>query len=393
MIYLSQLLNRPVFLHDKPYGKLVDMAIFETKNKPPISKFEIKTKDKKITVSPDAIRIENHHLTLNTDHIPLLPYDHKDFYLAEDLLDKQVIDVDGRRLVRVNDVVLEVNGELKVAGIDIGLAGILRRLGLGKIPVPTTVIPWTVIEAFDYQTGNVRIKLKQTSLNTLHPADLADILEEAGTKERLGIVDALDPRQAARAIEETNDQTQVSILENLKSDRVKEIVNKMHLGEIADVIGELNPLKADEVTTALGTERAQKIRKLLSFGDNVAGGLMHLSFFSADGEKTVKEIIGEINLRDSVPETLVITNGGGKISGIITTKDLIKADRLAKLKDILTEKKFVYPNESLKSIIRLFADYNLRVVPVVDTEKKPVGIVLIDDVLRIIEQENEDENL
>src|SRR5579859_5104369 len=124
MLYLSQLLGKKIFFQGKPFGKIVDMAIFINKTVPPVSKIEILQGKTKITIPPQAIRFENGTIILTTNNIPHLPYDHKDFYLGEDLLDKQVIDIDGRRLVRVNDVVLENGHELKVSGIDIGIDGI-----------------------------------------------------------------------------------------------------------------------------------------------------------------------------------------------------------------------------------------------------------------------------
>lgn len=393
MVYLSQLLNKPIYQNGKPFGRIIDLAIFENRPNPPVSKVEIQHGKEKLTVSPQALTFENNHLSLPTQHIPLLPYDHKDFYLVEDLLDKQVIDTDGRRLVRVNDVILENNGELKVVGIDIGFAGILRRLGLGILAHQTTILPWTVIEAFDYQTGDVRIKLKQSSLNTLHPADIADILEEAGTKERVGIVEALDAKQAARALEEADEETQVSILENLEPDTIKSIVNKMHISEIADVFNDLNPLKAKEVQNALGAERVSKVRKLLSFSDDVAGGMMHLGFFQANRTETVKEVIKEMEKQATVPETIIVTNSDGKIAGVVNSKELLIADRLSLLGDNLSDKKFVFPDTPFEDIVELFAQYNLRTIPVVDQDKQPVGILLIDDVLKIVEEENENEDL
>ncbi len=390
MLYLSQLLNKTIYQDGKPFGKIVDMAIFENRPIPPVSKIEIKHKNEKLTISPQALSVKDNHLELSSQHIPLLPYDHKDFYLVEDMLDKQVIDIDGKRLVRVNDILLEdAHGQLKVIGIDIGFGGILRRLGIPMFQPSATVIPWAVIEAFDYQTGDIKIKLKQNSLSMLHPADIADILEAAGVKERLGIVEALDVGQAAKAIEEADEETQVSILEGLEPNIVKDIINKMHIAELADVMQDLNPLRAKEMQSALGEEKLQHLKKLLSFSDDVAGGFMHLSFFHTDSEKTVKEVLQEIERNANVPETIIVTNGGGKIVGIVNAKDLLIADKLAKVKDCISEKKFVYPHTRLSAIISLFAQYNLRVVPVIDSEKKPLGIILIDDILKNIEQENE----
>lgn len=395
MVYLSQLLHKKVYAEGNYFGKIIDLAIFENRPNPPVSKIELQHHKEKLTIAPQAIISKNDHLELHTQHIPLLPYDHKDFYLVEDLLDKQVIDTDGKRLVRVNDVILDdTTPELRVIGIDIGLNGILRRLGITFTIGPTTILPWQVIEAFDYQTGDIKIKLKQTSLNTLHPADIADILEDAGAKERVGIVEALDSKKAARALEEANEETQLSILENLEPDIVKNIVNKMHISEVADVIQDLNPLKAKEIQHALGEEKAKEVRHLSRYPDTVAGGMMRLSFYHADSERTVREILQELHNLSGIPETIVVTNGGGKISGVILTKDLLLVDKVTQLKDIVKEKKFVYPNSSQEDIMQLFAQYNLRVLPVVNTEKIPVGIIVIDDIFRTIEEsQNKNENL
>ncbi len=364
------------------------MAIFTSRPQPPISKIEIEQGKKKITLSPQVVRLENGKWILENPNTPFLPYDHQDFYLAEDLLDKQVIDTDGKRLVRVNDVVLEQNGELKVTAIDIGFPGILRRLG---IPMSTQSkwIPWQFIEAFDYQTGNIKIKLSQTKLNALHPSELADILEDVGTKERLGLVAALDAKKAARAIEETNDQTQMSILEEVSVPHFKDVLNTMRLSELADVLDRINPMKTREIQAALGEERAQKVRKLFSYSDNVAGGLMRTSFLFMQGTKTVKEALKVFAERAYKPETILIVNEQDKLIGTIQTKNFLNTDSLASLQDIVEDKQFVYSNAAFDDVFRLFSEYNLRAVPVVDKEKKPIGMIVIDDLLKSLDEKRE----
>jgi magnesium transporter len=389
MIYLSQLLGKTVYYQHKPYGRLADMAIFTNSEKPHIAKFEIKKGKHKLTVSPSAITIDKNSFELTTQQIPLLPYDHNDFYLNEDLLDKQVIDIDGKRLVRVNDVALEQNGQLKVVGIDVGVPGILRRLGLPPMFQKSRIIPWQYIEAFDYQTGSVKIKLSQGKLNTLHPSELADILEDVGNKERVGLVTALDAQQAARAIEEANNETQISILEEVPVSHFKEVLNKMHASEIADIISFLNPLRSREIEGALTEEKAQRVKRLLAFADNVAGGLMRISFVSISGDLTVKEVMKFLQQDQSVPETLVVTGDNGKLVGVISTKDLIPVDPLAKLKDIIRDRKFVNTSITIEEVFDLFTEYNLRSLPVVDKDKNPLGLILIDDLLRAVEEQEQ----
>lgn len=363
------------------------MAVFENYQNPSLSKIVITKDNKKITVSPSVIDLNKDRIILKSEKTPFLPYDEKDFYLNEDLLDKQVIDIDGKRLVRVNDVLLENNGEIKVVGIDIGFAGLVRRLGIGSvIRSKAKILPWQMIEAFDYQTGNVRIKLTQGNLNSLHPSELADILEEAGNKERLGIVESLDTDKAVMAIEEADYKTQEAILEQLPLSPLKRIVDKMRITEIADLFYKLNPLRIREILNLLGNEKAQRVEGLLDFGNDTAGGLMNVIYYSVDGDKTVKEVYNELYNQTPKPETILVTNGNSKLIGVLYTKDILDCDPLALAKDIVSERKFVYPNVDLNQIIKIFSQYNLRILPVVDKEKRPIGAVTVDTVLSKIEE-------
>ncbi|MCL4418729.1 CBS domain-containing protein [Patescibacteria group bacterium] len=391
MLYLSQLLNKNIYFNKKVFGKIVDVAVFENYPTPSLSKIAIKKDNKKVTISTESISFSHRYPLLKSTNAPLLPYDENDFYLKEDLLDKQVIDVDGKRLVRVNDIVFESNGELKIVGIDIGFAGILRRLGLNRVTkLQARVLPWKMIEAFDYDTGNIKIKLTQNKLNSLHPAELADILEELGTKERLGIIGALSPETAAKAIEEANTETQEAILEQLPSSPLRTIVDKMHLSEIADIFYKINPLRVREILSFLGIEKAKTVEKLLDFGMDTAGGIMTLDYYSASADITAKEVLVKLQNLASKPEAIIVTNGNDKLLGTLYVKDLVNCDQLAVLKDIVSDRKFTYANINFSQILKIFSQYHLRLLPVVDKEKKPLGVISIDAVLGNIEERQED---
>src|SRR5256885_14824007 len=178
MLYLSQILKKELKHYGHSFGKVIDLAVSEDKQ-PIITKVLVKQNKNKFAIRADAFEVKNDQLVLKTTNVHKIPYDEHDFYLAEDLLDKQVIDINGRRLVRVNDILIKQNGELKIEGIDIGMTGILRRLGLNLQSMRTITLPWSLIEAFDYQTGTIKLKLTQSKLNTFHPAEIAEILEEA----------------------------------------------------------------------------------------------------------------------------------------------------------------------------------------------------------------------
>ena len=394
MIYLSQLLNKKVYFDRKVYGEMIDFGVQETSSSPIVSRVVIKQKNKKITISPSFLTIKEKGALLSSDKAPILPFDERDFYLNEDLLDKQVIDIDDKRLVRVNDILLENEKELKVVGIDIGAAGIVRRLGLSSVLKPKPkVLPWQMIEAFDYQTGNIKISLSENKLNSMHPSEIADILEELGNKERRGIVESLDAGKAAKAIEEADFKTQEAILEELSSGVLKTVVDKMHVADIARVFYKVNPLRIREILKLIGTERAQKVERLIDFGSDKAGGSMRTGFVAFDGNVTVKEAYNSLYKNKSKPEAIIVTNGNQKLVGTVPVKDMLDIDSLAILKDVVTERKFVYPEVDFNQVIKLFGQYNLRVLPIVDKDKKPIGVITAGIVLsKIEERTREDES-
>ena len=394
MIYLSDLLNKKVYFNRKVFGEMVDFAVQERTPNPSVSKVVIKRKGKKLTISPSFLAIKHNFAVLTDDKAPLLPFDEGDFYLNEDLLDKQVIDTDDKRLVRVNDIVFDNTGELKVIGIDIGAAGILRRLGVGKfIKVPAKILPWQMIEAFDYQTGNIKINMTQHKLESMHPSELADILEDLGTKERQGVVESLGAKKAARALENADSKTQEAILEEMPSSVLEKVVAKMHVSEIADIFYKINPLRIREMLKLIGSERAEKVEKLLNFGTDTAGGTMRTGFISLDGNTTVKETFNALYKLVPKPEVIVVTNGNEKLVGTIYTKDILDSDSLAILKDIVTDRKFVIPETDFNQVISLFGRYNLRALPVVDKDKKPIGVITVGIVLSRIEERTQTDEI
>lgn len=387
MVFLSQLLNKKVYYDRKIFGEMIDFAVHERTPNPSVCKIVVKRNGTKITIAPSFFVMKQNLAILTDEKAPFLPFDEGDFYLNEDLLDKQVIDTDDKRLVRVNDIALESNGELKVVGIDIGASGIVRRLGLAKVlRVAPKIIPWQMIEAFDYQTGNVKISLSENKLNNMHPSELADILEDLGTKERRAVVESLEARRAAMAIEEVDIKTREAILEELSSSVLGKIVKRMHSSKIANLFYKLNPLRIREILKLVGTEKAQRVERLLDFSEDQAGGVMRTTFIKLDGELTVKEAFGELYKTPSKPEGIVVTNGNQKLLGIVYTKDIVDSDSLALLKDLVTERKFVYPQTDFNQVIKLFGRYNLRLLPVVDKDKVPIGVISAGIVLAKIEE-------
>lgn len=396
MFFLSQLLEKKIYYNNgKILGKIEDVAIFQNRPHPPICKIEIKIKNKKITVSPQALVFEKNKFILKNNHAPFLPYDHTDFYLSEDLLDKQIIDTVGKRLLRVNDVALETNGEIKVIGIDVSFPGILRRLGFGNFTQKSKIIPWNEIEAFDYQTGAVKIKSVGKKLNALHPSELAEILEDVGNKERIGIIEALDSQKAARAIEETNDETLISILETLPVEgSFKDILNKIKISELADVFLNLNASKKKDIQNVLTREKVDKVNSLLLFSNQTAGGMMHINFIKINENETVAKAMRQIsNFEEGIPEVIVLIDEKEKYKSVIKIKNFIAQDPETVLANCPHSKIFINTDYNFNDILKLFSRYNLRGLAVVDSNQKPIGVVMIDDVLSEIAKQKEENEI
>jgi magnesium transporter len=227
----------------------------------------------------------------------------------------------------------------------------------------------------------------------MHPSELADILEDLGSKERRGVVESLEAKKAAMAIEEVDFRTRDAILEEISSSVLGRVVKKMHSTKIASLFYRLNPLRIKEILNLVGEEKALRVERLLDFSNDQAGGAMRTNFMSLDGAKTVKEVFGILYKAPSKPEGMVITNGNQKLVGVVYTKDIIDCDPLALLKDLVTERKFAYPDVDFNQIINLFGRYNLRLLPVVDKNKVPIGVISAGIVLAKIEEKTKPDEI
>jgi Mg/Co/Ni transporter MgtE/sporulation protein YlmC with PRC-barrel domain len=311
-----------------------------------------------------------------------------DLYLSEDLLDKQVIDVDGKRLVRVNDIVLKKERGLVIEGIDIGFTAIMRRLGLGKIIRGRTILlPWSLIEAFDYQTGGIKLKLSELKINTLRPADIADILEEVGTKERLGILEAVSSQKAASAIENADEGTQIAIIEQTPASKLEAILDRMSISEVADIFYDINPGKRKVILNLLGKERAQQLKALLGFTNQVAGGLMNPVLFQIEHYKTIAELVILLPETKVNFDAIVVVGRNGVFQGTIYIRDIINKNPQTPLKRLVSDKLSVSEHASFDYIMKLFAQYNLRILPVTNKKHRPVGIITIDSIIKKINED------
>ncbi|MDP3002137.1 MAG: CBS domain-containing protein [Bacteroidales bacterium] len=316
--------------------------------------------------------------------------------LVENILDKQIVDMNGHKLVRVNDVRLATlpAGTFAIA-VDIGIEGLLRRIGISlpikrflslfKINLPAKFILWDDVQAIDHSNLNIRLSKSYAKLHTLHPSDIADILEDLGKKSSMSVFSSLDEEKAADVLEELETHAQIHIVENLPLNKAADVLDKMPADEVADILDELEDEKAELLLKEMDTESSQEVRDLLEYPDNSVGSLMTTDILSFKSGITVEEVIDELRIKK--PEAaelynLFVTETNDELIGTFNLRDLVVAQPNTLVSQIMkSEPVFLYDNQKVDDIAELISKYNLLAVPVVDPNNQLQGMVVVDDVV------------
>ena len=316
--------------------------------------------------------------------------------LVENILDKQIVDLNGRKLVRVNDVRLAtlVSGTFAIA-VDIGIDGLLRRIGITGpikrllsffgIKIPTRFILWDDVQAIDFSNLNIRLSKSYARLHMLHPSDLADILEELGKKSSTTVFSALDEEKAADVLEELEPDAQVYIVESLPVNKVADVFEKMPADEVADIIDELEDDKAELLLKEMEAESSQEVRELLEYDDDLVGSIMTTDYLSFSSTKTVEEVLKELRIKK--PEAaelynLFVTEKDDRLIGTFNLRDLVVAEPEKTIEQIMkSEPVSLYDDQKTSAIAEVVSKYNLLAVPVIDQNEQLQGMVVVDDVV------------
>ena len=316
--------------------------------------------------------------------------------LVENILDKQIVDLNGRKLVRVNDVRLATlpTGTFAIA-VDIGIEGLLRRLGIAlpikkflsvlKVNIPAKFILWDDVQAIDHSNLNIVLSKSYAKLHTLHPSDLADILEDMGKKSSMSVFSSLDEEKAADVLEELETHVQIHILENLPVNKAADVLEKMPADEVADILDELEDDKAEMLLKEMDTESSQEVRDLLEYDDDLVGSIMSTDFMSFSATTTIAEVL--VELRAKKPEsaelyTMFVTESNDELIGTFNLRDLVVSEPYFSVSDIMkSEPVSLYDNQKASAIAELVSKYNLLAVPVIDINNQLQGMVVVDDVI------------
>jgi magnesium transporter len=316
--------------------------------------------------------------------------------LKRDVLDRQIIDTHGRKVVRVNDIALEEEGgRLFLRRVDIGLAGAVRRLLAGLIApryvrrlaegFPHRDIRWDFVGLVDPRSATIRLKVHQ-QLARLHPADLADIIEDLGRVDRRVIVSTLDPETAAQALSETEPEVQADVVEQIEPDRAADLLEEMAPDEAADILGDLTAESSRAVLQAMEQDEAEDVRELLAFNEDSAGGLMTTEFFRAAAAWTTGDVLTALRGLDEgvageLDEVPVVTEDG-KLVGMAPLVRLVRVSADAAVTTACREETpSVQPSARFKEVLGWFEKYHLRALAVVDEFGELLGVINVEDVM------------
>ncbi|HWP83891.1 MAG TPA: CBS domain-containing protein [Terriglobia bacterium] len=410
IVYLSEFLGTAVVdSTGKKIGTVAEVAAQPGTHPPRVSRILLrngKGAAGRAVAWREIESIERDRLRLRVPEAALAaaPADESLLLLRKDLLDQQIIDVNGRKVVRVNDLLLEKRTgpeglEMLLSAVDIGVRGAVRRLLHGAVPqawlrqieksVRENTIPWEFVDLIESDPRRqVKLHISHQVLTKLHPADLADIVEELAPKERQALFQALDDVTVAEALSEVNPKLRRSILESLGIHRAADIVEEMQPDAAADLLAELPEETTTELLQGMNREEAAEIGELLEHAENSAGGLMTTKYIALPH---TADAAAARNLLRSIPDlpeqfnTLFLVDEGGVFMGSVTLARLIVAPEGIQLSALKSEPLLhAAETASEQDVIELFDKYNLLTLPVVDEQRHLVGAITADDVITVL---------
>jgi len=400
MLYLSQAIGRPVRdRQGEPIGNVADLIVALGGQYPPVTGLVVLTDKRRIFLpwsSVESLDQTGARLRTSTIDIDKFRQRPNEILLRRDLLDKQIVDIDGRKVVRVNDLRLdEIEGTNRLVAVDVGASGLLRRLGLESayrtlarklhLPLPERYINWEDVDPVETSVASIKLRVPHAGLAELHPADLASIIDQLGRKDRAGVIASLDDEAAADAIEEMEPETQVEVLEDLEPERAADILEEMSPDDAADLVADLSETAREEILALMEHEEAAEVKHLLRYPEDTAGGIMTTAFVSVGDDLTAAQTIDRLRELEPDAETIYyvyVTSDDGRLVGVLSLRDLIVSKPEARIVDAMfAEPVTVGPMSDEDEVAQIVARYNLLAVPVVDADGRMVGIVTVDDAI------------
>ena len=405
--FISELVGRRATVNEIPIGKVADFLVSKPDDVfPRIDGLVIKTSQGPRFAPTETISSVGDRGAIELTVTPKEPAPPGEdaLFLIADLLDKQIVDVDGRKVVRINDLEIARAGDaLRVVAADVGVGGLLRRLGLKSFgkrfapaiyrSVPRSMIAWDSVSPIrDVNPSQVQLSVKESKLARLHPSELAEIISDLSVNEAAAVVRQLDDETAADAFEHLDADTQRSLIEDIGTERAADIIEEMDSDDAADLLAELDEEQQSQLLAEMNEYTASELRELVKYAEDTAGGLMTTDFTWIYPHRTAGATIRKI--REIAPTSefiyyLYVVDKSDALLGALSLRVLLLADPDATIESIMeTDLVTIAPDTPSEEVAATIARYDLLAVPVVDDRGTMLGIVTVDDAIDAIMPED-----
>ncbi|WP_333654731.1 magnesium transporter [Dissulfurispira sp.] len=405
-LFLSEIIKKPVFdPKGEITGRVKDIAVVKGDPLPKVSAIIVEKKNQLFRIGWEQINLFNKRIIstyLTSSLIEPYTLSEEDLLAVRDILDKQIVDANGAKVVRANDIKLEgYDGEAILIAVDVGVRGILRRLGIERgsegflklfqTQMPYNLISWNYLQPLKPKLRTIALTVPRQMVSELHPADIAEIISQVSRDEGAHLFKDLDIETAAEALSELKPEMQADIINAMDAEKAADIIEEMPPDEAADVLSDLPAEKAKEILERIEEEESADIQELLHHEEGTAGSLMTNEFIGYGPDVSVRQAIESFRHDAEEIETvyyIYVTDLGGRLLGVTSLRELLLAEPDTMLAEIMETKIIkVEPDEDVEEAADLMSKYDLVAIPVVDKEGSLLGIVTIDDILDVIKEE------
>ncbi|MBU3154323.1 magnesium transporter [Clostridium estertheticum] len=397
--FLSSILNKNVYDEfEDNIGKLFDIYVTTEQGYPRVIGYKIKKESEIFNYEFRNIEVgkEDKKITVQVRGVKEIIPRKFSYLLSKHLLNKQIVDVNGKKVVKVNDLTMtKVGGEIRVIAVESGIIAAARKYKLdgiikifynilGRKPQDNS-ITWESVQSLEMVDHSLKLTQPYSKLTKLHPADLADILEGLDTSARNKIFESLDKDLAAHTLEELQPEVQADILSTINNLLAQEILDEMPNDEIADILDEMKEDDAEKILLNFNKDDEEEIRNLMNYEEEVVGSIMNKDFISFNVNITASatiEILRELQPEDEVIHYIYIVDEDKKLQGVISLRNLVLSAPARKLKDIMDDKVIrIKDSQDIEEAVEIALKYDLISLPVVDIDEKLCGIVIMNDII------------
>lgn len=392
MLYFSELEGKKVQTEDEVYvGKFEDL-VFQASQTPLVTKIVIKHKKNKLIIPINSIKKINSIITLNKNFLAS-ELEPNELFVLKNLLDKQIIDLKGNKVVRVNDVIVNDKPSIYISGVDVAFMGIFRRLGLEQLVLwlskflflsfKAHILSWADIQPLELSRGKVILNQTQEKIKNLHPADLADYLEKTNVKNISKFINLLDSDLATKVISELNSNFQLSLFKRLSKEKAEKLIDNMDIDEATDIISQLSTRKKKQIFETMDKSKKNLIEKSLKLSGSSVGRYLSTDFITVKPEEKVGQVMSKIKKESADIASLdyiFVTNDQKQLVGVFSLYELLLQDLNTPVFKFMTQNIFAaHFNSPIMTVIRRLIKYHLYALPIVDNNNQFIGIIKRDD--------------